>query len=302
MKIFIALVVLVILLLPIYIHDSYFEHELNLVFIYIIFMLGLNLLTGYAGQISLGHTAFYAIGAYTTAILVQKCGINQWLTIPLAGFLTFFCGLLFSLPLRRLSLLYLTLATLSLALTVPQLLKRFSAFTGGTQGINIAPPVIPFHLLTLANALYVIAFLIMLLIWALSKNLVRGYIGRAMMAIRENPLAAEAMGINTAYYKAVTFGISAAYAGIAGSLLMIVLQFVSPDMFDLYFALLIFIALVFGGLGNLYGALFSALFLQFMPQFSVSLSKGGASIVLGLILILTAFVMPYGVANFLKRR
>lgn len=301
MKFLMTLIIILFLLLPAYLQGSYFEYQLCMVFIYIILILGLNLLTGYTGQISLGHIAFYAIGAYTTAILVHDVGANHWLTIPIAGFLTFFCGILFAFPLKRLNTLYLALATLSLALTLPQLLKRFSAFTGGTQGINIDPPVIPFNLFSPTTAYYLSAFVLMLLIWKASKNLLRGYIGRAMMALRDNTLAAESMGIHSAYYKVVTFGLSAACAGVAGSLLMIVIQFVSPDMFDLYFALLVFIALVFGGLGNLYGALFAGIFLQFLPQWSVDISKGGASIVLGLILILTAFVMPNGVANFINK-
>ena len=301
MKFLMPFVIILLLLLPAYLQDSYFEYQLSMVFIYAILILGLNLLTGYTGQISLGHTAFYAIGAYTTAILVQNMGMNPWLTIPIAGFIAFFCGILFALPLERLNTLYLALATLSLALTFPQLLKRFSEYTGGTQGINMDPPPVPFNF-SLNHAYYFSAFILMLLTWKAFKNFLEGYIGRAMMAIRDNPLAAEAMGIQSAYYKVMAFGFSAASAGIAGSLLMIMIQFVSPDMFDLYFALLIFIALVFGGLGNLYGALFGGLFLQFLPQWSVNISKGGASIILGLILITIAFIMPSGIANFINKR
>src|SRR5437667_7844421 len=202
------------------------------VYIYAIAVLGLNVLTGYNGQISLGHGAFYAIGAYVTAILMAKFGVAYWATIPVAGAICLVAGFLFGLPALRLEGLYLALATFALALVTPQILKfkNFASWTGGVQGILMDKPDAPWDLpLDGDQWLYFFCLALALpLFWA-ARNMAASRTGRAMMAIRDHPVAAASMGVNTALTKSLTFGVSAFYTGIAGSLGGLVVGFVAPD-------------------------------------------------------------------------
>ncbi len=200
--------------------SNYRTFQFTLVLIYAIALLGLNILTGYNGQISLGHGAFYAIGAYVAAILMDKFGVPYWLTLPAAGAVCLAVGFLFGLPALRLEGLYLALATFALGVSMPQLLKykNFEHWTGGVQGIVIAKPDPPFGLpISQDQWLYFFCLAVMLVMFALGANLLRGRVGRALIAIRDQPVAAEAMGVNNALYKSLAFGVSAMYTGIAGA-------------------------------------------------------------------------------------
>src|SRR3989449_5595026 len=200
------------------------------VYIYAIALLGLNILTGYNGHISLGHGAFYAIGAYTTAIMIDKWNIGYGWTIPTAGILCLVIGFLFGRPALRLEGLYLALATFSLALAVPQILKYFEHWTGGSQGIVLSKPKAPWRLpLSEDQWLYFLTLVILIVLFLLARNLLKSRTGRAIVAIRDNHIAAEAMGINSALYKSVVFGVSAAYTGVAGALSGIATAFRAPD-------------------------------------------------------------------------
>src|SRR6266496_6026294 len=162
------------------------------VYIYAIALLGLNMLTGYNGQFSLGHGAFYAIGAYTTAIMIDKWNIGYGWTIPTAGILCLVVGFLFGRPALRLEGLYLALATFALALAVPQILKYFEHWTGGSQGIVLSKPKAPFGLpLTEDQWLYFVTLAVMVVALVVAANILKGRPGRAMIAIRDNPLAAQ---------------------------------------------------------------------------------------------------------------
>src|SRR2546425_2465837 len=208
------------------------------VFIYAIALLGLNMLTGYNGQISLGHGAFYGIGAYTTAIMIDRWGVPYGWTIPAAGLVCLLAGFLFGIPALRLEGLYLALATFALALAVPQILKHFDAWTGGSQGIVLSKPAPPAGLpLSPDRWLYFLSLGLLLLLFLLGWNLLRGRTGRALVAIRDNPVAAEAMGVNAALYKSLTFGVSAAYTGIAGALGALAIAFVAPETFNAFLSL-----------------------------------------------------------------
>src|SRR3989449_2105348 len=199
------------------------------VYIYAIALLGLNILTGYNGQISLGHGAFYAIGAYTTAIMIDKWNIGYGWTIPTAGILCLVGGFLFGRPALRLEGLYLALATFSLALAVPQILKYFEHWTGGSQGIVLSKPKAPWRLpLSEDQWLYFLTLAALLALFLLARNLLKSRTGRAIVAIRDNHIAAEAMGINSALYKSVVFGVSAAYTGVAGALSGIAIPVAAP--------------------------------------------------------------------------
>jgi len=272
------------------------------VYIYAIAILGLNILTGYNGQISLGHSAFYAIGAYTTAIMIDKGNIAYGWTIPAAGILCLVVGFLFGRPALRLEGLYLALATFALALAAPQILKYFEHWTGGSQGIVLSKPKAPFRLpLSEDQWLYFLTLGVLIVLFVLAANLLRSRTGRAIVAIRDNHIAAEAMGINSALYKSVVFGVSAAYTGVAGALSGITIAFVAPDSFNVFLSITLLTGVVIGGLATISGAIFGALFIQFVPNWAQDISKAAPGAIFGIFLIAFMYVMPHGIAGFLRR-
>lgn len=277
--------------------------QLTTVMIYAIAILGLNLLTGFNGQFSLGHSTFVAIGAYTTAILMEFGGIGFYWTLPVAAFTCFVFGFLFGLPALRLESIYLALATFALAVATPQVLKLspLEHWTGGVQGLLVFKPEAPFGLpLNPDQWMYFVTLAIGLVLAAGAINLVNSRTGRAIIAIRDNPIAARAMGINISLYKTTTFGVSAAYAGIAGSLSAVVVQFVAPDSFTFVLAIGLFVGLVIGGVGSIPGVLFGGLFLVFVPNIAEEVSKGLAGAVYGVILLLVIYLMPAGAAGLIR--
>jgi len=283
--------------------SNYRVFQFTSAYIYAIALLGLNMLTGYNGQISLGHGAFFAIGAYTTAILIDQFHWNYVATIPVAALLCLIGGFLFGLPALRLEGHFLALATLALALATPQLLKykAFEHWTGGVQGIVINKPDAPFGLpLNPDQWLYFLCLAFMIVMFWIAWNLLRGRIGRAMVAIRDQPTAAATMGINTALYKSLTFGVSALYTGIAGSLSAIVVQFVAPDSFGSFLSITLLVGVVVGGLASLSGAIYGALFVQFIHNISEEISKAAPWAIYGIFLIGFMYLMPTGIAGFLR--
>ena len=270
--------------------------------IYAIALMGLNLLTGYNGQFSLGHGAFYAIGAYISAIMMDRWAIGYGWTIPVAGVLCLVVGFLFGRPALRLEGLYLALATFSLALAVPQILKYFEHWTGGSQGIVLSKPKAPWGLkLTEDQWLYLVTLTITVIMFVLAANLVRSRIGRALVAIRDNHIAAEAMGVDSALVKSVTFGVSAAFTGVAGALSAVAIAYVAPDSFNVFLSITFLIGIVIGGLGSIWGNVLGALFIQFVPNWAQDISKAAPWAIFGIFLIGFMYVMPYGIAGALKR-
>jgi branched-chain amino acid transport system permease protein len=232
-----VLVWLVVAFVPTFLFSDYHLFQLTMVVVYAIAILGLAILTGFNGQISLGHGAFYAIGAYVTAILTSEYDVPYWATLPVSAIVCAAVGFLIGLPALRLGGLYLALTTFALAVAVPQLLKHnvLEPWTGGVQGLVIDKPDPPFGLDLSPDAwLYLFSLFVGGLLFLLAWNVVRGRIGRAMMAIRDHALAAEAMGIDIALLKTRTFALSALYTGVAGSLGAIVVQFVAPDSFGIF--------------------------------------------------------------------
>jgi branched-chain amino acid transport system permease protein len=300
--IIVAVLLLVALVLP-FVVSNYRTFQFTLVLVYAIALLGLNMLTGYNGQISLGHGAFYAMGAYCTAILMDKFGMPYWMTLPVAGAICLLVGFLFGLPALRLEGLYLALATFALGVSLPQLLKyhHFEKWTGGVQGIVISKPEAPFGLpLKPDQWLYFFTLAVTLVMFALAWNLLRGRVGRAIVAIRDNHVAAEAMGVNNAIYKSLTFGVSAMYTGIAGSLGAIAIQFVAPDSFNIFVSIVFLVGIVIGGLASISGAIWGALFIQFIPNIADEISKAAPWAIFGLFLIGFVYVMPMGIAGALR--
>jgi branched-chain amino acid transport system permease protein len=259
------------------------------------------MLTGYNGQISLGHGAFYAVGAYTAAIMIDRWSVPYPLTIVAGGAVCLVAGFLFGIPALRLEGLYLALATFALALAVPQILKYFEHWTGGSQGIVLSKPEAPWGLkLSPDQWLYFFTLAILVVLFVLMRNLLAGRTGRAIVAIRDNPIAAQAMGVNTALYKSLTFGVSAAYTGVAGALSALAIAFVAPDSFDVFRSITFLVGIVIGGLASISGAIFGALFIQFVPNWAQDISKAAPWAIYGVFLIVFMYVMPRGIAGALR--
>ncbi|WP_231402392.1 branched-chain amino acid ABC transporter permease [Caenimonas aquaedulcis] len=297
-----GMLVVVACVLP-FVLGNYRVFQLTLALAYAIALLGLNMLTGFNGQISLGHGAFYAIGAYTAAILMDKAGFPYWATIPVSGVVCLVAGFLFGLPALRLEGLYLALATFALGVAMPQILKHKSLehWTGGAMGVVIVKPDAPEGIpLSQDQWLYFFTLAWALLLFWVAWNLLRGRVGRALVAIRDQPIAAQAMGVNTAIYKSLTFGVSAFYTGVAGALGAIAVQFVAPDSFTIFLSLTLLIGVVIGGLASISGAIYGALFIQFVPNIADQISKAAPWAIYGVFLILFMYVMPSGVAGMVK--
>lgn len=210
-----------------FVADSYRLFQFTMLISYACAVLGLTLLTGINGQISLGHSAFYAVGAYTTAVLMANYNWPYWATLPPAAVLSAILGLLIGFPALRLGGLYLALTTFSLAVAVPQILKvnALEGLTGGVQGLTTDKPDAPFGLpLSADQWIYLFTLAVGAVVFLIGWNLIRGRTGRAMMAVRDQPVAAEAMGINLAALKIRTFAVSAMFTGIAGALSTIAVQ------------------------------------------------------------------------------
>ncbi|MFI4994100.1 MAG: branched-chain amino acid ABC transporter permease [Solirubrobacterales bacterium] len=303
--------------------DSFQAGEWAQALVLAIAIMGLNILVGYSGQLSLGHGAFMALGAYISAILVHRYKLDYLLTIPIAGLLAGLIGFLFGVPALRLSALYLALATFALAVVAPSLIKRPAELTGGVQGIVLLPPVPPQPAsdayaavtgtaMTSDQWTYYVTLAWGLLLFWLAWNLLRHRTGRAMRAIRDGEVAAAASGINLAGYKTLAFAISAFYAGIAGSLFGLAAGFVSPDSFPVSLSIQLLVGGVVGGLASIPGPLIGGIFAYFLPiesnqwvptqtwiptQIASTIEKAGPAVTYGAVLILTMIFAPNGIVG-----
>ncbi len=266
---------------------------------FFIAILGLDILTGYTGQISIGHGAFMAIGGYTTAVLSRDHHMNLVLTMLVAFAICFLCGLLVGLPALRLSGVYLALATFALAVSVPQIPLKFSTYLGGSGGVQTAKTVS--HLW-----LYGASWTGAAILFALGWLILRGRTGRAFRAIRDSEVAATSSGVGLPIYKTLAFGISAAFAGVAGSFFVLGTNgFAQPNEFGLILSLQILIGAAVAGLGSLWGLLAGAAFVGLLPTISSDVpvigSTHGQDVVFGLIVIAVMLLLPNGVAGLLLR-
>jgi len=261
--------------------------------VYFIAMIGLNILTGYSGQISLGHGAFMGVGAYTTAVLVTKYDVPDVWTIPAAGALAGIVGFLFGFPALRLHGVYLALATFGLAVAFISLAQstKFEGLTGAGGGLQVGLPKTPYYLTWgLAAGAFLLAWLFL-----------RGKLGRAFRAVRDAPLAAVSSGVNLAVYKTLAFGLAAAYAGVAGSLLAILIGFVNPFSFPVSLSITLLVGTAVGGFGSLSGVIFGALFVVYAPLYAEDISKEAPAVMYGLILLAVLFLLPGGAAQLARR-
>jgi branched-chain amino acid transport system permease protein len=278
--------------------SSYHVFELTMVMIYAIAVLGLNILTGYNGQISLGHGGFFAAGAYTAAILMHRYGVPYWATLPPAALICFVLGVLFGLPALRFEGPYLALVTLAMAVAMPQLLKYFDTWTGGQQGINLVKPLPPAALgIDRDRWLYLVVLAVLLIAMRIAANLLHGRTGRALVAIRDHPIAAAAMGINNARYKTLAFGTSTLFTGVAGALSAIVIGFVAPESFELFLSLSFLVGAAVGGIVTISGAIVGGFFIQFVPNIASDISDAAPWAIYGLAMLLFMYAMPRGVVG-----
>src|ERR1700680_2919663 len=284
----------ILILVPLFV-KNFIIFQLTMLLIYGIAVLALNILTGGSGQFSLGQSAFYAVGAYTSAILMEHADINYALTLPIAGIVSF--AFLFGQPALRLSGVYLALATFALATAMPQLLKLgvFEHWTGGVQGLVVTKPDAPFGLpMSQDMWLYYFTLAVSIAIYIFSVNLLKSRSGRAFMAIRDNEIAASAMGIDVALYKTLAFGVSAGITGVAGGLGAIAVQFVAPDGYTITLAISLFLGMVVGGVAWLPGSIVGSAFIIFVPNIAEGISKGLSGAVFGVLLFLVIFLVPHG--------
>jgi len=329
-----AALVVAVAVLPAFVND-FKAQQYAYVAIYLIALLGLNVLTGYTGQISLGHGAFMAIGGYTTAILMAGNeqfggplggGLKDVWTLPFAALVAGLFGFAFGLPALRLSGLYLALATFAFAVAMPSAVKRFEEWTGGGSGINLfGTPELTGSLtnvelfgweLTFNDWLYYLTWTVALLAFAVAWLILRGRTGRAFRAVRDSEIAAVSSGVSLARYKTLAFGISAAYAGVAGGLFAIANTFVNPDTFPIALSIFLLVGVVVGGLGALSGLVVGAIVIQFLPLWAQgedlgallpdriiaeTQKPGGPAIVYGVVLVLVMFVIPNGVSGLFHR-
>ena len=315
-----VVLVAIVAVLPRLISD-FRAREVAIVGMYFIALVGLSILTGYSGQISLGHGAFMAIGGYTTAVLtvngVYGHHLRDLWTIPIAGVIAGVSGLLVGIPALRLSGMYLALITFGIAVSFPQLPKKFDHFLGGTTGKILNLPKPPYGLDTTTNDwLYYLTWGIALVLLLFAWLLVRGRTGRALKAIRGSEVAATSSGISLARYKTLAFGLSAFYAGVAGSLYAIANAYVNPDVFPIILSIYLVVGLAVGGLDSFPGLIVGAALIYFLQNHADTVARwinhlpsvnldpkqpGIPSVVFGAVLIVVMLLVPTGVGGLLRR-
>jgi branched-chain amino acid transport system permease protein len=307
--------------------------ELATVGIYFIAIVGLNVLVGYSGQISLGHGAFMAIGGYTTAILMVKHGVQDVWTIPIAGLVAGVAGFLFGIPALRLTGLYLALVTFGIAVSLPSILKRFEYFNNRGKGLNLfgipeetgggVSVKVLGRTFTNNDWLYYLTWgcagILFVLVWIL----LGGRMGRGLRALRDSEVAAASCGVNLPLYKTFAFGVSAFFAGVAGSLLAISVAFVNPDTFPISLSITLLVGAVVAGIGSvvgrpgaLVGPLAGAALIVYLQSYSSTALRwvekavplhtdprapGVPAVVFGLVVILVMLIFPAGVGGLLDR-
>lgn len=304
--------------------DSHRTFQLTMIGVWAVVAIGLNILTGYNGQISLGHGAFVTLGGYTSALLMARQDWPFWITIILAGIFAAVAGLMVGIPALRLAGPYLAIATLAMAIAAPQIIVKYDDFTGGTQGIGrpqglmqSQPPGFLADLLNRDQWVYFLVLLTALLMALLAWAIIRSRIGRAFVAVRDSEVAAAALGINVAGTKVTAFSISAFYAGIAGGLFVQAQGIMTPDSIGILLSINFLTTIVIGGLASIEGSIIGAALLVYLPSdipnlfqrvvntvipsFSIDVVHRSPGILQGAAVILVMLLMPFGVAGFLHR-
>lgn len=302
-----------------FLFKNYYVYVANYMAINVIVAIGLNLLVGYTGQISLGHAGFFAIGAYGTLIFMTKLHLPFLVALPAAGLVAALFGLLLGLPALRLEGPYLSIATLGFGLTITQVIGRINLF-GGRQGLHAPDLLIGPWRLDSDRDFYYLLMTLTVILALVARNLVKTRVGRAFIAIRDADIAAETIGVNLMLYKTMAFAVSAFYAGIAGGLYAFVLRFIEPEIFTLLMSILFLAMVVVGGLGSIFGAITGACLLSWLDlqlrnilsipyvgswlealsktYFSITGVSNIQFIIFGLIMVLIMLFEPYGIFGF----
>lgn len=297
----VALAVLFLYVIPFAI-PNYLVSQFATVLAFAIAIIGINLVTGFGGAITLGHAAFVALGSYTTAILVVRYGWSPYATIPVAAMLSWAAGWCLGFPALRLQGLYLALGTLVLSITVPPVLKRFDGFTGGVQGLNLGNPEAPAFLpLDDSQWIYFVCLAAAAVLYVAARRILSGPLRTALAAARDNQLVAAVMGVDRATLTTATFAMSSLYAGVAGSLYAMIVGFVSPDTFNVMMSLSLFVGAVVGGITSIAGAIVGAMFIQFVPIWASDIDVSLGGLVFGCALIVTLIVIPAGIGGLGER-
>jgi len=265
-KFFLTLFFVFLLIFP-FVANAYLLYMANMIGFAVIGAVGLNLLTGFTGQISLGHSAFIGVGAYTSAILITRCGLSFWVSLPIAGLVSALAGMIIGLPSFRVKGLYLCIATLASQFIFEFIFVHWESMTNGITGIHIPPPQIGSFKFATEKDFYWITLFFAVLAVGYARNLVRSRMGRAFVAIRDRDLSAEIIGINLLHYKLSSFAISSFYAGITGALWMSFLKVVTPEHFPFILSIQFLAMVIIGGMGSVLGSIFGAVFMTIVPEF-----------------------------------
>ena len=291
--------------------NYYYINLINTLSITIIAILGLQVVSGYCGQISFGQPAFMAVGAYTSAILTFHYGFSFWLAMPLAGIAAGLLGIVGGAPSLRIKGFYVAMATLAIHFIIIWLVLRLD-ITGKDEGLTVMPPTLGPIELDTPERMYFLIITVMLVMTFAARNLVRSNIGRAFVAVRDNDLAAEVMGINLFYYKLLAFFISCFYAGVAGSLYAHLLMIVHPEQYNIFDALWMVGMIIIGGMGSIPGVFFGVIFFrlldelvmfgspllgQALPWLGIAPAASIGTMVFGIVLVVFLIFEPRGLAH-----
>ena len=313
-KFWLALFLIFLILIP-FVADAYILYVANLIGFAIIGAVGLNILTGFTGQISLGHAAFMGVGGYTAAVLMTRLNFSFWLALPCAGLVAALAGLVIGIPSLRVKGLYLCMATLAAQFIFEFIFIHWEFMTKGIRGINVPSPALGNFLLDTEKRFYFLTLIMVILAVGFARNLVRSRVGRAFVAIRDRDLAAEIMGISLFRYKLTAFAISSFYAGVAGALWVSFMRIVTPDHFPFHLSIQYLAMVIVGGLGSVLGSIFGAIFMILTPELLNALSSALSKmipdvgqlfipmkeVVFGALIVLFLIFEPLGLAEIWRR-
>jgi branched-chain amino acid transport system permease protein len=290
--------VILLLVLPFFL-GTYYIFLISMLAVYSLVSIGLNLLMGYTGQIAAGHAGFLAIGAYFTSIV----GTNvEWLpcyvVLLLAGLLSAIIGFLLGIPILRLKGFYIAMATLAFGVVVSEVILQWNSLTGGDDGLNVPTATIAGFAFDSDFEKFYLIMSVTIILTILAKNLVKGYIGRAFIALRESEIAAQTIGIDLARYKTIAFAISAFYTGVAGGLFAYLITYISPDAFTIELSIDFIAMIVIGGMGSILGSVIGAVILTGMTQLLAELLDLQV-LIFGISLIVFMIFMPKGISGML---
>ena len=256
-----------------FLFDDYLIYNANIIGIFLIGALGLNILTGFTGQISLGHGAFMGVGAYVSGYISTTLGLTFWVALPIAGFFTAAVGMIFGIPSLRLRGLYLAIATLAAQFVIDFIIIHLRPITGGSQGLMVNAPSCFGYVFDTDRRFYFIVLILAIAGVCFARNLFRTKTGRAFIAIRDRYLSAEMMGINLFKYRIISFGISSFYVGIAGALWAHYLTIITPEHFNINISIQYLAMIIIGGLGSILGSIYGTIFMILLPEVLRALSE-----------------------------